>query len=461
MITYFYVFRQLLKVNCLNKYETMTKAPLEKLIIKLSVPTIISMLVTTFYNMADTYFVSRMHSTSATGAVGVVFSLMAVIQAFGFFFGHGSGNFISRALGAGKREEAEKMASTGFFLAAFAGLCIAVIGLIFIKPLAYILGATRTIYPYARDYLAIILVGAPFMCSSLVLNNQLRFQGNASFAMVGITSGALLNCGLDPLLISVLGMGIRGAALATLIGQIVSFIVLFAGVYRSDSINISPKKFTFNGYYVKNIINGGLPSLCRQSISSLATICMNLSAGSYGDYAITAMSVCARTVMFFNSAMIGFGQGFQPVCGFNYGAKKYDRVIKAFWFCVKVSFVFLFALSVLSFAFAPNIITIFSDDPKVIAFGTPALRFMSASFPLSAFIVMSNMCMQTIGKSVRASFLALARQGLFLIPLLLVLSYFFGAVGIQMAQMWADIITFIISVPLQISVINEMKREII
>lgn len=458
MTTYFCVFRQLLKVNSLNKYEIMTEAPLEKLILKLSVPTIISMLVTTFYNMADTYFVSRMHSTSATGAVGVVFSLMAVIQAFGFFFGHGSGNFISRALGAGNREEAEKMASTGFFLAAFAGLCISVIGLIFIKPLAYILGATRTIYPYARDYLAIILVGAPFMCSSLVLNNQLRFQGNASFAMIGITSGALLNCGLDPLLISVCGMGIKGAALATVAGQLVSFAVLFIGVYRSDSINISFKRFTFNGYYIKNIINGGLPSLCRQSISSLATICMNLSAGSYGDYAITAMSVCSRTVMFLNSAMIGFGQGFQPVCGFNYGAKKYGRVIKAFWFCVKVSFVFLFGLSVLSFAFAPDIISVFSDDSKVIAFGIPALRFMSASFPLSAFIVMSNMCMQTIGKSAKASFLALARQGLFLIPLLLILPHFFGAVGIQMSQMWADIITFIISIPLQISVINELKR---
>lgn len=245
----------------MNNYEKLTEQPVEKLILKLSVPTIISMLVTTFYNMADTYFVSQMKSTSATGAVGVVFSLMAVIQAFGFFFGHGSGNFISRALGAGDYGKAEKMAATGFFSAIIAGILIMVSGLVFLRPLAYLLGATKTIYPYAKDYLSIILVGAPFMCSSLVLNNQLRFQGKASFAMIGITAGAVLNCVLDPLLITAAGLGIKGAAIATVISQIASFFILYFVSKKSGGIQIRLKSFTPQKFYMLNILNGGAPSL--------------------------------------------------------------------------------------------------------------------------------------------------------------------------------------------------------
>ena len=443
-----------------DKFTRMTTMPIPGLICSLAAPTIVSMLVTSFYNMADTFFVGRI-GTSASAAVGVVFSLMAVIQACGFFFGHGSGNFISRALGAHDEDQAARMAATGFFSALIAGTLLAVAGLIFIRPLARLLGSTPTILPYAVDYMRFILIGTPFMMSSLVLNNQLRFQGNAVYAMVGITSGAILNIALDPLLIFGLGMGIAGAALATIISQFVSFCLLLYGTRRSDNLNIRLRCFTPSWYYYRNIIRGGMPSLCRQGLNSLGTICLNLGAGPYGDAAIAAMSIVSRIVMFANSCVIGFGQGFQPVCGFNYGAKKYGRVKEAFWFCVKFATIFLCGAAVLAFAFAPNLVAVFrKGDADVLAVGQVALRAQCLTFPLSAWIVLCNMMMQTIGKSVRASFLAMARQGLFFIPAVLILPRLFGLFGLEISQTVADVITFIVAIPLQISIFREMDAEV-
>ena len=443
------------------KVKRMTTEPVEKLITKLAVPTIVSMLVTTFYNMADTYFVSTMNNTSITGAVGVVFSLMAIIQAFGFFFGHGSGNFISRSMGAGDKRSSEIVASVGFFGAFIVGLIIMILGLSFREKLAYMLGATDTIYPYAKEYMTYILLGAPFMSASIVINNQLRFQGNAGFAMVGITSGAIINCVLDPLLITTFKMGIRGAAIATITGQFVSFVLLLVGASKSDNIKISIKNFIPKKEYVTAILNGGFPSLCRQGIASLGTIYLHHTAGFYGDFAITGMTVCSRVIMFFNSAMIGFGQGFQPVCGYNYGAKLYNRVSKAFWFCVKSSFVFLIVASALGFIFSEQIIGLFSEDADVINFGSATFRSMCMAFPLNSWIVMSNMTLQTTGKAVRASILAAARQGIVLVPVIFIMNSLFKLNGLIYTQMTADIITFIIAVPFQMSFLKEMKGNMI
>lgn len=306
-----------------EKLTRMTTAPVRKLVCQMAVPTIISMLITNFYNMADTFFVGKL-GTSATGAVGVVFSLMAVIQTFGFFFGHGSGNYISRAMGSQEMDDAERMAATGFGSSFFIGCVLALMGLVFQKPLARLLGSTETILPYAQDYMSIILLGAPFMASSLTLNNQLRFQGSAMFAMVGITAGGILNIILDPILIFGFDMGIRGAALATLISQLVSFVILFAMTRRPGNIRIRLRLYSFRLSFWKEILRGGTPSLCRQGLASVATICLNLAAGPYGDAAIAAMSIVSRIMNFAGSALIGFGQGFQPVCGFNYGAGRYD-----------------------------------------------------------------------------------------------------------------------------------------
>ena len=442
-----------------QKFIRMTQAPVSKVISKLAVPCIISMLVTSFYNMADTFFVGMLKSNAATGAVGVVFSLMAIIQAVGFFFGHGSGNYISRMLGQKNYKDASVMAANGFFAALGAGLVICGLGLVFLEPLAYLLGSTKTILPYTKDYMRIILLGAPWMAASLVLNNQLRFQGSAIYAMVGITIGAVLNIALDPLLIFTFDMGVAGAGLATIISQFVSFLVLLIGCSKGENIHISLRSVKLNGFYLGQIVKGGLPSLARQSIASLATICLNFAAQPYGDVAIAAMSVVQRIVMFGASAMIGFGQGFQPFCGFNYGAGLYSRVKKGFWFSVKVSAIFLVGVSVTVAIFAPTMIGWFRDDPEVIKFGAMALRLQCLTFPLQSWIVMSNMMQQVMGRTASATFLAIARQGIFFIPCVLLLPLVFDGLGIQMTQAVADSLTVLCAIPLQISVLRSLPKN--
>lgn len=442
-----------------QKFKYMTEEPIPRLVCSLAVPTIISMLITSFYNMVDTFFVGRIN-TSATAAVGVVFSLMAIIQAIGFFFGHGSGNYISRQLGAQNTEEASKMASIGFFSALIAGAVLAGCGLIFIKPLALLLGSTETILPYAVDYLKYILIGAPYMTASLVLNNQLRFQGNAMYGMIGIVVGAVINIVLDPVLIFVCHMGISGAALATIISQFISFIILLWVSQRGPGIHISWKNVRFDAYFLKEIVRGGFPSLCRQGLGSVATIALNMAAGVYGDAAIAGMSIVSRITMFAYSALIGFGQGFQPVCGFNYGAGLYDRVREAFYFCLKTAAGFLILLSVAGYIGAPQLVELFrKGDPEVTAVGIAALRFSCISFSLSGGIVMSNMFLQSIGMAVRASIVAAARQGLFFLPLIFILPSVLGLKGVEMCQMVSDILTFLLAMPLSVSVLKKMGTE--
>lgn len=446
-----------------EKVAYMLSEPVPHLVCQMAVPTIISMLVTSFYNMADTFFVGRLN-TQATAAVGVVFSVMAFIQAFGFFFGHGSGNYISRKLGAGEFDESNRMAAVGFFTAFFAGIIAGIFGIIFLTPLARALGSTPTILPYTKDYLRIILIGCPFMMSSLVLNNQLRFQGSASYAMVGIVTGAVLNIALDPLLIFVFDMGVAGAALATVISQVISFVILYLMSRKGGNIRIEFRNFKPSWMLYAEIFKGGIPSLCRQGLASIAQICLNRAAGYYGgdfsDAAIAALSIVGRISMFANSALIGFGQGFQPVCGMNYGARQYARVREAFRFCVKYAAVFLVVVSLAGFVLAEPLVTVFrKEDGDVIRIGTLALRLQCLVFPLNAWIVICNMMLQSIGKAARASLVAAARQGIFFIPLIYILPAFFGLLGVQMCQTWSDACSFLLSVPLGIGVLREMRQS--
>lgn len=442
-----------------QKFERMTKTPIPRLIGELAVPTIISMLVTSFYNMADTFFVGKIN-TSATAAVGIVFPLMAMIQAFGFFCGHGSGNYISRQLGAHNFEDASRMSATGFVSAFVLGLGILVVGFLFTDPLLRIMGSTETILPYARSYMRIILIGAPYMTASLVLNNQLRFQGSAFYSMIGITTGAVLNIGLDPLFIFVLDMGVAGAALATIISQFVSFCLLIAGTFRGGNLRLNLKDFSPSLKYYQNIVKGGAPSLFRQGLGSFATVCLNLMAGPYGDAAIAAMSIVTRISQFAASVVIGFGQGFQPVCGFNYGAKLFKRVQEGFWFCVKFCTSVLLVAAVCGWIFSPNLIGVFlKTDPLVIEYGSQALRLQALTFPLVGWITIANMMLQTIGKTVKASLLAMSRQFLFFVPVILTLPGFLGILGVQLSQPIADFCSFLLAVPLSISVLREMSRE--
>ena len=441
-----------------QKFEMMTEAPIPGLIGRLAVPTIISMLITSFYNMADTFFVGKI-GTSATAAVGVVFPVMAIIQALGFFCGHGSGNSISRHLGSKDIQSARELASTGFFLAFALGILLMVLGLIFLDPLSHLLGSTETIFPYTRDYLRFILLGAPYMTAQLVLNNQLRFQGNAFYAMIGITSGGVLNVILDPIFIFVFDLGISGAAIATILSQFVSFCLLLVGLRVSKCIPIHLRNVRLTALRLREIMGGGLPSLFRQGLGSIATTTLNIAANPYGDAAIAAMSVVSRIMMFANSALIGFGQGFQPVCGFNYGADKYDRVKEAFWFCVKVSTAVLLGLAVLGGFLSGHLIWIFRNDPDVIQIGTTALRFQCITFALNGWIIMNNMMMQTMGKTVPATILAASRQGLFFIPALLILPQFLGLTGIQCAQAVSDVFTFALTTLLNRKVMRSLNNR--
>lgn len=442
-----------------QKFDRMTKTPIPRLIGELAIPTIISMLVTSFYNMADTFFVGKIN-TSATAAVGIVFPLMAMIQAFGFFCGHGSGNYISRQLGAHNFEDASKMSATGFVSAFVLGLGILVVGFLFTDPLLRIMGSTETILPYARSYMRIILIGAPYMTASLVLNNQLRFQGSAFYSMIGITTGAVLNIVLDPLFIFVLDMGVAGAALATIISQFVSFCLLIAGTFRGGNLRLNLRDFSPSLKYYQNIVKGGAPSLFRQGLGSFAIVCLNLMAGPYGDAAIAAMSIVTRISQFAASVVIGFGQGFQPVCGFNYGAKLFKRVQEGFWFCVKFCTSVLLVAAVCGWIFSPNLIGIFlKTDPLVIEYGSQALRLQALTFPLVGWITISNMMLQTIGKTMKASLLAMSRQFLFFVPVILTLPGFLGILGVQFSQPIADFCSFLLAVPLSISVLREMSHE--
>ncbi len=439
-----------------NRYEYLTKTPVPTLISRLAVPTILSMLVTGIYNAADTFFVGRI-STQATAAVGLVFSVMALIQAVGFFCGQGSGSYISRLLGAGRRQEADETAATGFALSLILGVAAAIAGNLFARPVALSLGAGSTTMHDTLVYMRIILIGAPFTMAQFVINNQLRFQGSAVYAMVGLLTGAVINIGLDPLLIFGFHMGVAGAAIATVSGQFISFLVLLIGSRQGDNIRISLSNVRLNAHYLKEIINTGTPALMRQGLAAIATLLLNHAAGSAGsDAAIAGMSVVTRVMMLLASAMIGFGQGYQPVCGFNYGAHLYDRVKEGYFFCVKYGTIFLAGASALCLGFAPQIIRFFRNDPDVISVGAVALRAQAISLPLMATIVITNMMLQACGKGLKASIVSAARNGIFFVPLILILPRLLGLFGVEITQAVSDVLSFVLAIPFAASELKKM-----
>ena len=441
-----------------EKYKMMVETPVNKLIPRLAVPTIISMLITSIYNMADTFFVSQL-STSASGAVGVNFSLMAMIQAIGFTLGMGSGNYMSRMLGAKEQDRAQRACSTAVYTAFFFGLLLAVFGIWNIDSLVRALGATDTIAPYARDYGQYILIAAPYMTVSFVFNKHLRTQVNAPLSMLGNTTGGVLNVILDPVLIFGFEMGISGAAIATIFSQFVSFLILLTLVIRSGNVlKPHPKFFTMKGWVYKEILSAGMPTLGRQGLASVASVLLNVAASGFGDAAVAAMSIVTRIMMFINSALIGFGQGFQPVCGFNFGAKRYGRVLEAYYFCRRVAFVFLLVMAVVMFAVSTPIMRLFRrEDADVIRIGALALKMQCVLLPVQSFTIIGNMLTQSIGYSFRATLTAIGKQGLFFIPAILILPGACGILGLQLAQPVADLLTFILTQVIVVMVVKELK----
>lgn len=441
-----------------QQFQRMTQTPVGKLIATLSIPTIISMLVTSVYNMADTFFVSKL-GTSASGAVGIVFSVMAIIQAVGFTFGMGSGSWISRLLGAKDEEKSKEVAATGFYSAIFLGILMTIIGEWKMDDLMRILGASETILPYARDYARFILLAAPIMASSFVLNNILRSEGHAKFAMIGITAGGVLNIILDPLFIFTFDMGIMGAAAATALSQLISFLILLSYfVMGKTTTRLGIHRLSKNPGTYFQIVKNGLPSFSRQGLASIASILLNKQATIYGDAAVAAMAIVSKVFMMIFSVMIGFGQGYQPVAGFNYGAGKMERVKKAIKFTLSVGMIGMGSAAVVLFFMAPKLMGIFiSDDPAVLEIGTMALRAQAISMPLIPIGTVANMTFQSVGKAWRATIMSAMRQGIFFIPLIFILPAMFGLFGVVITQAASDVLTAVACTPFLFGFYKNLK----
>ncbi len=437
----------------------MTQTPIPKLIIKLGIPTTISMLVTNIYNMADTYFVGTL-GTSASGAVGIVFGLMAIIQAFGFTLGHGAGSIVSRSLGAKDKDNASLVASASFFTSLIVGGAFTFSGLLFLNPFLRLLGSTETILPFARDYAFWILLSAPVMMASFVLNNILRYEGKAALAMIGLTAGGILNIFGDWLLINIVKLGITGAAISTAISQLISFSILLSMFLRKKTESVISIKLYKKGLpKLKKIIATGMPSLMRQGLQSVSTMVLNNMAGIYGDPAVAAMTIVNRITFFIFAVGLGIGQGYQPVSAFNYGAKKYKRVRQGFLFTWGVGEAMLSILAIIGLFLSADLVGLFRDDPKVIEIGTFALKAQLIALFFQPLSICCNMTFQSIGKNKSATFLSALRSGLVFIPVIVILSKFFGLTGLQLAQTVTDIITFFVTIPFMIIFLKKLPKK--
>ena len=440
------------------QFRRMTETPIPQLVLSLAAPTILSMLITSIYNLADTFFVGQI-STSASGAVGVVSSLMAIIQALGFMLGHGAGTIISRSLGSRDTTAATRFASTSFFTALVFGVVLAVAGLGTLPHFMMLLGSTETILPHACAYARPILIAAPLMISSLVMNNILRYEGKASFAMIGLVTGGVLNIALDPLFMFVFGLGTAGAGIATALSQSISFCILLSMFLRGKTVSqFRLSAVTREARDFGRILLGGAPSFGRQGLNSIGGMLLNLAARSHGDAAVAGMSIVSRIFMFIISVAIGVGQGLQPVASFNYGARKYRRVRQAAIFTIEAAFCMLVVLVGLCWVNGDALIRLFRDDPAVTAVALPAFHYQCLAMLLQPIIVVANMTFQSVGASGRATFLACCRQGVFFIPLILILPRTHGLFGVEICQPIADVLTFLVSLPFLIAFLQQLGR---
>ena len=440
------------------QFRRMTETPIPQLVLSLAAPTILSMLITSIYNLADTFFVGQI-STSASGAVGVVSSLMAIIQALGFMLGHGAGTIISRSLGSRDTTAATRFASTSFFTALVFGVVLAVAGLGTLPHFMMLLGSTETILPHACAYARPILIAAPLMISSLVMNNILRYEGKASFAMIGLVTGGVLNIALDPLFMFVFELGTAGAGIATALSQSISFCILLSMFLRGKTVSqFRLSAVTREARDFGRILLGGAPSFGRQGLNSIGGMLLNLAARSYGDAAVAGMSIVSRIFMFIISVAIGVGQGLQPVASFNYGARKYRRVRQAAIFTIETAFCMLVVLVGLCWVNGDALVRLFRDDPAVTAVALPAFHYQCLAMLLQPIIVVANMTFQSVGASGRATFLACCRQGVFFIPLILILPRTHGLFGVEICQPIADVLTFLVSLPFLLAFLQQLGR---
>lgn len=431
-----------------NKKELRRKAILNDdlllLLVKTSIPTIIGILVMVIYNLTDTFFVGILNNKSMTAAIGIVFSFMSFIQAIGFWFWYGSGNIMSKKIGENEEKEAEIISSIGILFAIVIGILIAILSCFFVLPLSKFIGgsASENLLNFTVEYLKVIIISIPFGLYSITLYNQLRLCGNVKDGMIGLLIGMAVNIVLDPVLMFVFKFGFIGAGYATLIGQITGCIVLTNLSGKNGNIAVNLKKVRINKDRVYHILAGGMPNFSRQSITGIALILLNVVAAKYGDGVIAALTISSRIAALAYMIMIGWGQGFQPICAMNYGAKQYDRVKKAFKFTVVGGTLFLIMAAILLYVFSELFIKTMSNDNEVILVGSEILRMQCITLPLLGYFAISSMLMQNIGQYFWASIISISRQGIFYIPLLYILSNIFGEFGIYLLQPVADVLSF-------------------
>lgn len=441
------------------QHELMLNTPMTKLVAAKAAPTVISQLISIIYNTADTYFVSRI-GNSASAGVGVVFSIMTIIQALGFGIGMGASSLISRSLGAEREQDAYRYGSSAFFCAVLIGFILMALGLSCLDGLLVVLGASETMLPHAAQYAKYILIGAPIMCSTFVLNNILRSEGEAAMAMYGMCFGGILNMVLDPIFIFRLNMGTGGAALATIVSQAASFLVLLSMFLRGRSIVCLSYRWVSRDIrdYIA-ICKTGMPTIFRQGMASIASALLNINARVYGDAAVAAITIANKVYMLVRQVMIGIGQGFQPIAGYNYGAGNNSRVKEAFRVSCIIGTVICSAAAVVIFFNRSALIGWFRDDTDVIRIGSAYLTYACAVMPFMAYSTFVNQLYQCLGFSGKASFLASCRQGVFFIPLVFILPRLFGVNGIVAVQPGADLCTFLISIPFQIYFYKNILAE--
>ncbi|MDE6312470.1 MAG: MATE family efflux transporter [Lachnospiraceae bacterium] len=443
-----------------EQYYKMIHNGIAGLVLSLALPTIASMLVTSIYNMADTYFVARL-GTSATGAVGIVLSLMAMIQAIGFTLGMGSATKVSILLGDEDVEQANTYGMGAMAAAVTAGILMTAAGLYYLTPLLRLLGATSTMLPYALEYGRYIMIAAPFMCLSFVLNNLLRAEGKARFAMVSIVTGALFNIALDAVLILGFSMGVAGAGISTAVSQVLSCMILLYWYLAKKTVLCLQLKWVVRKPSVYwEILKNGFPSFVRQGLVSVATALTNVMAAVYGDEMVAGISVMNRIFLFLFSVIVGFVQGYSPVAGYNYGADKIQRVKKAFVFAMNFGIVVMSLLAFGACYFAEFLVGLFGIEPGITwDTAVTALRYQCVLLPLILAAVVCNMTYQAMGKAVSATFLAACRQGIFLIPFIYIFPKFWGFNGILLAQPAADLAAFFSSIPFTVKFMKKTKRR--
>ena len=442
------------------QYKRMMETPIPRLITSLSIPTVVSSLITVIYNTADTYFVSQIDK-SASAAVGAVFSIMSIIQALGFGLGVGAGSLISRKLGAKDNAAADRYASSAFAASVIVGAIISIVGLSFLEPILRFLGCTDTMMPHAIPYARFILIAAPLNCATFVLNTTLRSEGLSLLSMIGITSGGILNMILDPILINGFDLGTGGAAIATMASQTVSFSILFCFFLFGKSIvkiNIKSVSKHFRDYQA--IVTTGIPTIFRQGLASVASAALNIQAIAYGgDAAGAAMTIANKVYMLVRNIIVGLGQGFQPAAGYNYGAGNKKRTWECFTFSVKVGTAICLIFGGFSALFAEEIMWFFCDDAEVAVLGTKTLYFLCICIPFMAFSTFVNQLYQGLGFKLQATFLASCRQGICFLPVIWILPLFIDLAGVQSAQSIADMGTFFISIPFLIIFYNKYIKE--